>query len=89
MLETWPRNEAEQQHLLNVLKQVTEYQKSVGNVSGNVMADLGAIEKKIHDRQAEIKDPIGYYMRQQRGESQVRPRTDRRNGGTIGSSTRR
>ena len=46
----WPRNEAEQQQLLNILKQVTEYQKSAGNVPGNVMANLEAYEKKIQER---------------------------------------
>ena len=73
-LEEWGnRNEAEQQQLLNILKQVTEYQKSAGNVPGNVMADVQAIEKKIHERQAEIKDPIGYYMRQQQEKAKSGP----------------
>jgi len=69
----WPRNEAEQQQLLNILKQVTEYQKSAGNVPGNVMANLEAYEKKIQDRQAKIKDPIGYYMREQREKAKTGP----------------
>ncbi len=69
----WPRNEAEQQQLLNILKQVTEYQKSAGKVPGNVMADLQAIEKKIQDRQAEVKDPIGFYMREQREKAKTGP----------------
>jgi len=69
----WPRNEAEQQQLLNILKQVTEYQKSAGKVPGNVMADIQAIEKKIQDRQAEVKDPIGFYMREQREKAKTGP----------------
>ena len=69
----WPRNEAEQQHLLNVLKQVTEYQKAAGNVPGNVMANLEAYEKKIQERQAEIKDPIAYYMNKQQEKAKTGP----------------
>ena len=37
------------------------------------MADVQAIEKKIHERQAEIKDPIGYYMRQQQEKAKSGP----------------
>jgi hypothetical protein len=69
----WPRNEAEQQQLIDALKKVTAYQKAAGNVSGNVMADLEAYEKKIQERQAKIKDPIGYYMRQQQEKAKTGP----------------